>query len=89
MNDASTKDVSAWKPTEEELVSLGFKKYEAGFEFVNERTDDDSYVRIWFYKKKKQFGLWLKEDYFSGEIMGDIYPKSLEELKTLISMMNP
>lgn len=62
-----------WKPTEEELISLGFAKY-SDYLFL-----DTSSATIFFYPKDGGFLLGFD----------DVYPKSLEELRLLISMMNP
>lgn len=68
-------------PTEEELVSLGFKPNNSG------------YMAYWkFHEARIQF-VPCSDDYFEFQSENDLqfalYPKSLEELRLLISMMEP
>ena len=52
MSDQPTKDVSAWKPTEEELVSLGFERESMYYhkkkitDFVFMSVDDEEFFLL-------------------------------------------
>lgn len=71
-----------WIPTEDELVSLGFEKCEP---------------QEFHFHLKKQADVWWWEEHIEIDVGSDVgfiesiklYPKSLEHLKTLISMMTP
>ena len=74
-------------PTEDELVSLGFKKEYDYYQIVFPRWIEEVTI---FYSENKIFWMEIKMDWMEDRNADCyLYPKSIEELKTLISMMNP
>lgn len=80
-----------WKPTEEILVSLGFERrpsIDVTFSLkLSYNEIEESYVELYVYLDEGDV-LFHIIDGDDGSCIVP-YPKSLEELRTLIAMMRP
>ena len=76
----------SWVPTKEELESLGFKFTDTGFANFSKLLFHITYHESNPYAK----GFWVITNAHSDNFEElPVYPKSISELKLLISMMTP
>jgi len=70
-----------YTPTKTELEELGFITNDSGITYLN--IDSEKY--IWFNKESFNLAIWEEDEY----TVSDIYPRSLEHLKSILLAFNP
>lgn len=72
-----------WKPTEEELLALEWELHEWTIWFLYHNR----WMKIKTFDSPERFVFQVRSNH--GENACNVYPKSIEELRSLIDMMRP
>ncbi len=71
-----------FEPRKEELLEMGFKKATYPYTFMT--LDIDEWKIIYFDDKDNKFKLWIYDS--DNGIIEQIFPESIEDIKTLIRL---